>query len=1420
MISYTSKDGDNVVMVYSRAPSGVAGAPIKQVIGFERKGYKIDVSAISEGALNHLSPLPLLLAGTGSQILLYNVEAGKQLRSFNVFDGIRIHGITCVSNCCDSLMPKFEVAVFGEKKVKLFELNLRVEVGCDDAQLRICAELILVRSLPRFSHWVLDVCFLKEYYLCSGNESISHVVIGLGDNSICVWNISTSSMAVEVICPERTLLYAMRLWGENLNDLCVASGTIYNEVIVWKLVPQRHASLSVSPVEDFSSVPHSFYESPDKDYKVIYLCRLADHEGSIFRLAWSSDGSKLMSVSDDRSARIWTISKEKEYSADPLPPPDSYALILFGHNARVWDCYLSDSLIVTAGEDCTFRVWGMDGCQLMMIKEHVGRGIWRCAYDPSSLLLVTAGFDSAIKVHLLDSSLLTISNKQNVRVEEIKEKKEIFTTSAPNISDQLSFMNSKSEYVRCLRFAREDMLYVATNQGYLHLAKFSKAGNIEWTELVHTSKKVPIICMDLISVSSANRSTDVEDWIVIGDGKGNVTVVQVVDVVHAPTVKFTFTWSAGMERQLLGTNWCKSMGCRYIFSADPRGVLKLWRINDQTHQDHLLSVCDQTLKDNGASLVAQFTSCFRTRILCLDASFDDEVLVCGDHRGNLIMFTLSKDLQTGSIDPEVNISPLSYFKGAHGISSVTSISVCRSTFNQVDMCSTGGDGCICYFKYDGDSRSLEFTGMKQVKELSLIQSVSADLSSTDDLTCRKYAIGFTSTDYIIWNLLSEMKVLQISCGGWRRPHSYYLGTSPESQNCFAFVKDHLIHIHRHWIPDNDRKQLPRVLHMQYHGREIHCLCFVSDASQRYSKENNSSFGNRFSCVATGCEDGTVRLTGYAPDSVNWFASKLLGEHVGGSAVRSICFVSKVYKITTEHSVISNLGHGSDTSSNGANDQFLLLISVGAKRVLTSWLLQNRMLSNMGVANVDQEGIRKGDNSSLLRVFSSMAFQWLSTDKPSKFSSTRKSVESTKINTRCGEDTSSVGSGLSSGSSCLENNQKVSKFCTTDDKENDWRYLAVTAFLVKGANIRLTVCFIVVSCSDTTLMLRALLLPYRLWFDVALLVPQPSPVLALQHFILPNYSPCEYKYLYVVVSGSTDGSITFWDLTESIHVFMQQLSKFQPEKFIECQKRPKTGRGSQGGRWWRTLRNRTSKNDSRDTIGKTDGGEALNGNQDNSAANGVSLNIRHDHGNVEASSCAEDALLESAADGDDSSTEVREIKPLYVVSNAHQSGVNCLHISSMRDFHRSEPVLSYCVLSGGDDQALHCLTFDLVTNDFSQTERNYDLTESENRWELSPCTVYKGCRIRFLSRYAIASAHSAAVKGVWTDGTWAFTTGLDQRVRCWHFEEQSKLTEHSHLIISVPEPEALDARACSGNEYQIAVAGRGMQMITFSAPCDS
>lgn len=61
----------------------------------------------------------------------------------------------------------------------------------------------------------------------------------------------------------------------------------------------------------------------------------------------------------------------------------------------------------------------------------------------------------------------------------------------------------------------------------------------------------------------------------------------------------------------------------------------------------------------------------------------------------------------------------------------------------------------------------------------------------------------------------------------------------------------------------------------------------------------------------------------------------------------------------------------------------------------------------------------------------------------------------------------------------------------------------------------------------------------------------------------------------------------------------------------------------------------------------------------------------------------------------------------------------------------------------------------------------------------------------LMNYKWVSGH----EGIWTDGTWVFSTGLDQRIRFWLLEEHSILSQHAHLVVSVPEPEALSARAC-------------------------
>lgn len=125
---------------------------------------------------------------------------------------------------------------------------------------------------------------------------------------------------------------------------------------------------------------------------------------------------------------------------------------------------------------------------------------------------------------------------------------------------------SKSEYVRCLQFSCEDSFYIATNNGYLYHAFLSGNGEVKWTELVHVGEQAPIVCMDLLTDCS-NLSDGIQHWVAVGDGKGNATIVHIVGDIWSPKVKVVVTWSAEMERQLLGIYWCKSLGYRYYFKS-------------------------------------------------------------------------------------------------------------------------------------------------------------------------------------------------------------------------------------------------------------------------------------------------------------------------------------------------------------------------------------------------------------------------------------------------------------------------------------------------------------------------------------------------------------------------------------------------------------------------------------------------------------------------------------------------------------------------------------------------------------------------------------------------------------------------------------------------------------------------------------
>ena len=71
----------------------------------------------------------------------------------------------------------------------------------------------------------------------------------------------------------------------------------------------------------------------------------------------------------------------------------------------------------------------------------------------------------------------------------------------------------------------------------------------------------------------------------------------------------------------------------------------------------------------------------------------------------------------------------------------------------------------------------------------------------------------------------------------------------------------MIYIHRYWFSDSERKVFSQNLHVQFHGRELHSLCFIPENCAP-KVDNKHIISSRSSWIATGCEDGTVRMTRY------------------------------------------------------------------------------------------------------------------------------------------------------------------------------------------------------------------------------------------------------------------------------------------------------------------------------------------------------------------------------------------------------------------------------------------------------------------------------------------------------------------------------------------------------------------------------
>ncbi|RKP06976.1 hypothetical protein THASP1DRAFT_31214 [Thamnocephalis sphaerospora] len=688
-----------------------------------------------------------LLVGTGPYVKLYRASTGELLAANDVLGHLRIHHLVA-----DRPAPvgtpanlKRLIAVAGAKTV----VPLTVSMELAGSEYRCTLES---HKAWQFCDWILDVQWLYAAQDTTCCESPTQVAVAFAHNFVELWSYPEHRLLRRIGCEEKCLLYAARFFGHHEAGLQFAAGTVFNEVILWRPTEKE----AVMDCED----------------RCVQL-RLRGHEGVVFSVRFSRDGKRIASVSDDRTARVWSLVDERARPA-----------ILYGHQSRVWDCQFAGDVLVSVSEDRTCRVWRDDAnaedmaCLAVWAGHRVKNA--RCvAVNPSCTIVATGGDDSGVRLWPLDS----------LRAGLVDTDDQLIDVVLPDASNVM-----RKESIRNFVHVSADSVVVSTFSGCIVRHQLSTHN---WQALYE----------DIALVSYCSMAASPDGLLVVCGSMGGTLTFLDANGAREPTL---LQANVGKVFEIFVLQGQKA-GEYDVFSSVVAGDLVWSRYIVESNTAHVIAVFELPKFTVVASVA-----------LCITSG----ILMCGSREGALLAYDVRMALQCiDSSKAPSHLTAAWELRRAHGRDTVTSVTV-RHEASGLQAWTTGRDGAYVQWRVqiaDDDAECRDIT-LERALRSRITKGWLERMYFADG---EVILAGFFQKRFFLFN--ETQKYEAMACGGAHRRWRLRLEDDRAKQISFAFIRAERVHAYQFNPATSAQSTLPPKLQDNFHGREIRTVQLLAEA---------------------------------------------------------------------------------------------------------------------------------------------------------------------------------------------------------------------------------------------------------------------------------------------------------------------------------------------------------------------------------------------------------------------------------------------------------------------------------------------------------------------------------------------------------------------------------------------------------------